>query len=193
MALALLREIFGPDISKSKEEVLALDLKSVLKSGVSSTIQIRAQISSKHIEVNLSESDMKGYAAEVALLLVKETHNASRKQPFLQAKAIIFHLAENISKTAQSQIRSFLENSEGRYKVIFCCSDVSNKLQILKPICRVIHLPLPSNMEIVGVLNFIAEQEDIELPHILAQTIAENSKNCLRQAIRSFEATWLAE
>ncbi|EOY23966.1 ATPase family associated with various cellular activities (AAA) [Theobroma cacao] len=197
MALALLRENFGLDILETREQVQALDLESVLKRGLTSSIQITVQASAKHIEVDLSESDIRGYATEVALLIIKETHNALTKQPPLQhnlenAKAIVFHQAEKLSKNAQPQIRRFLENSKGQYKVIFCCSDIC-KLQILTPLCRVIHLPPPPNKEIVGVLNFIAKQEDIELPHTLAQTIAENSNHCLRQAIRSLEATWLAD
>ncbi|RZC57259.1 hypothetical protein C5167_004564 [Papaver somniferum] len=41
-----------------------------------------------------------------------------------------------------------------------------------------------------GVLKFIAEKECIQLQTQLAERIAENSKHNLRQAIRSFEATW---
>lgn len=47
-----------------------------------------------------------------------------------------------------------------------------------------------SVLQIVETLNFIAKQEDIELPYQLAKKIAEKSKHCLQQAIRSFEATW---
>ncbi|KAJ6933153.1 hypothetical protein NC651_008541 [Populus alba x Populus x berolinensis] len=43
---------------------------------------------------------------------------------------------------------------------------------------------------IVEVLHFIAKKQDIELPDQLASNIAEKSKRCLQQAIRSFEATW---
>ncbi|KAK6140475.1 hypothetical protein DH2020_025788 [Rehmannia glutinosa] len=45
-------------------------------------------------------------------------------------------------------------------------------------------------LEILEVLGFIAKREGIEIPHQLAYKIAINSKNNLRQAIRSFEATW---
>ena len=47
-------------------------------------------------------------------------------------------------------------------------------------------------LKIAKVLEFIAKQEEIELPHQLAEKIANNSKNNLRQAIHSFEATWKA-
>lgn len=44
--------------------------------------------------------------------------------------------------------------------------------------------------QIVEVLELIAKQESINLPRELAEKIVGNSKNNLRQAIRSFEATW---
>ncbi|KVH88086.1 DNA polymerase III, clamp loader complex, gamma/delta/delta subunit, C-terminal, partial [Cynara cardunculus var. scolymus] len=47
-----------------------------------------------------------------------------------------------------------------------------------------------STFQIIEVLEFIAKKEEIELPKQLAERIAINSKNNLRQAIRSFEATW---
>ncbi|KZV31600.1 Replication factor C subunit [Dorcoceras hygrometricum] len=65
-----------------------------------------------------------------------------------------------------------------------------SKLQPIKPLCTVVQLLEPSNEEIVEVLMFIAKKEGIQLPRQLANKIANSSKNNLRQAIRSFEATW---
>ncbi|KAM0002156.1 hypothetical protein Hdeb2414_s0339g00871931 [Helianthus debilis subsp. tardiflorus] len=47
-----------------------------------------------------------------------------------------------------------------------------------------------SCFQIVEVLELIARKEKIELPRQLAERIAINSKKNLRQAIRSFEASW---
>lgn len=43
------------------------------------------------------------------------------------------------------------------------------------------------------MLEYIADQEGIELPRHLAERVAENSKQNLRQAIRSLEASWQAK
>lgn len=40
------------------------------------------------------------------------------------------------------------------------------------------------------VLEFIAKQQGFDLSKRLAERIADNSKNNLRQAIRSLEASW---
>ncbi|URD77808.1 hypothetical protein MUK42_03531 [Musa troglodytarum] len=45
-------------------------------------------------------------------------------------------------------------------------------------------------LKIIEVLEFIARQESIDLPHHMARRFAETSKHNLRQAIRSFEASW---
>ena len=47
-----------------------------------------------------------------------------------------------------------------------------------------------SILQIIEVLEFIAKHEAIELPPKLAENIAEKAKHNVRQAIRSFEATW---
>ncbi|XP_026377679.1 replication factor C subunit 3-like [Papaver somniferum] len=104
--------------------------------------------------------------------------------------AIIIHEADKLSRDAQLYIKWLMErNNQGCTKVFFCCSETS-RLQHLRSISTVIQLFPPSNKEIVEVLKFIAEKECIQLQTQLAERIAENSKHNLRQAIRSFEATW---
>ncbi|GFZ02707.1 hypothetical protein Acr_15g0013150 [Actinidia rufa] len=104
---------------------------------------------------------------------------------------IILNEADKLSADALVYIKWQLERQRGCSKVFFCCTDAS-KLQPIIPLCTIVKLLPPSNEEIVEVLEFIAKQEEIELPHQLAEKIANNSKNNLRQAIRSFEATWQA-
>ncbi|XP_070021845.1 replication factor C subunit 3-like [Nicotiana sylvestris] len=103
--------------------------------------------------------------------------------------AIILGEADKLSTDALLYTKWMLERYTGCYMVFFCCSDIT-KLQPIKSICKVVHLQKPSDDEIADVLEFIAKQEGIELPHKLAAQIASNSKSNLRQAIRSFEATW---
>ncbi|TXG62428.1 hypothetical protein EZV62_009422 [Acer yangbiense] len=103
--------------------------------------------------------------------------------------AIILCEADKLSTDALLYIRWIIERYKGFNKVFFCCSDVS-KLQPIKSLCTLVQLLPPSKQEIVQVVEFIAKQQGIELPHKLAEKIADNSKNNLRQAIRSFEASW---
>ncbi|XP_073288555.1 replication factor C subunit 3-like isoform X2 [Primulina huaijiensis] len=187
MIWALLREAFGPDKVQAREESKEFQLKG---EAVSSVL-VNWMASTQHIEVNISE--LKGYEKHILVELIKE-ENEMLSNKTLQCtqencKAIILYEADKLSTDALIYIKWILGKFKGCNKVFFCCRDMS-KLLPLKPLCTVVQLLEPSNEEIVKVLMFIATQEGIELPQQLANKIANMSKNNLRQAIRSFEATW---
>ncbi|XP_075510946.1 uncharacterized protein LOC142546870 isoform X3 [Primulina tabacum] len=187
MIWALLREAFGPDKVQAREESKEFHLKG---EAVSSVL-VNWMVSTQHIEVNISE--LKGYEKHILVELIKE-ENEMLSNKTLQCtqencKAIILYEADKLSTDALIYIKWILGKFKGCNKVFFCCRDMS-KLLPLKPLCTVVQLLEPSNEEIVEVLMFIATQEGIELPQQLANKIANMSKNNLRQAIRSFEATW---
>ncbi|KAF5950240.1 hypothetical protein HYC85_012233 [Camellia sinensis] len=189
MIWALLRESYGEDKVQTKEELK----KFVLKGEVVSSIKVSVKISPQHVEVNLSE--VKGYEKHVIVELMQETINRLAKKALQcnkdNCRVIILYEADKLSADALLYIKWQLGKHKGCSKVFFCCSDAS-KLQPIMSLCTVVKLLPPSNEEIVEVLEFIAKQEGIELPHQLADKIAINAKNNLRQAIRSLEATWQA-
>ncbi|KAI3444886.1 hypothetical protein Pfo_001551 [Paulownia fortunei] len=186
MIWALLREAFGQDKVQARVECK----KFYLKGEAVGSILVNLMVSPQHVEVNLSE--LKGYEKHVIVELIKEKNQMSDTTlPCNQvnSKAIILHEADKLSTDALSYIKWMLEKFKGCNKVFFCCSD-AKKLQPIMPLCTYVQLLEPSIKEILEVLAFIAKQEGIQLPHQLAYKIANNSKNNLRQAIRSFEATW---
>ncbi|KAK1401401.1 ATPase family associated with various cellular activities [Heracleum sosnowskyi] len=180
MILAFLREIFGADEIEAKEECMEF----YMKGEALSSIKVNVKRSSHHVELNISE--LRGYEKHVIVKLINEKYNKSSDSVY---EAIVLSEADKLSIDALLYIKWILDKYNGRNKVFFCCNDVS-KLQPIKTLCRVIKLLPPSNQEIMEVLDFIAKQEGIELAIKLAETITNNSKNNLRQAIRSFEATW---
>uniref|UniRef100_A0A0E0IWW1 Replication factor C C-terminal domain-containing protein n=1 Tax=Oryza nivara TaxID=4536 RepID=A0A0E0IWW1_ORYNI len=68
----------------------------------------------------------------------------------------------------------------------------SHHVEAVRHLCKVVTLKPPSSDEIIKVLEYIAVQESIDLPRDIARRITMSSGNNLRQAIRSFEATWKA-
>ncbi|KAL8042488.1 hypothetical protein ABFX02_09G054400 [Erythranthe guttata] len=188
MIWALLREAFGEDKVQAREECK----KFYLKGEAVGSIFVNLLVSPQHVEVNLSE--LKGYEKHIIVELIKEKNNIPSDTTTLNCngdncKAIILHEAEKLSTDALSYIKWMLERFKGCNKVFFCCSD-AKKLQPIVPLCTYVQLLEPSVEEILEVLAFIAKREGIQLPQQLAYKIAINSKNNLRQAIRSFEATW---
>ncbi|RVX14468.1 hypothetical protein CK203_017292 [Vitis vinifera] len=131
--------------------VSGFELEMVLLGGPIPSIQINAQVSSKHIEVDLSE--LKSYAAHVVVELIKEhtlfSHDNTNNQ------AIVLYGAGMLSMNDQLQIQSCLETYKGHYKVYFCSSGAS-KLQHIESLCTVIQILPPSKEQIIKVLEFIA-------------------------------------
>ncbi|XP_042402243.1 replication factor C subunit 3-like isoform X1 [Zingiber officinale] len=193
MILATLREMFGSENVKVKMELRKFELKGEFVS----SIEISMGTSSRHVEVNLS--DMHGYEKYVLVTLINESHISSEKHVICDGRncrVIVIHDADNLSTDAQHYVSWLMEKYQGCNKIFFCCSEAS-KLHIIEPLCKTVKLQPPSDDEvikhvfqIVQVLEFIGNQESIYLPKHMSKIIAENSKNNLRQAIRSFEASW---
>ncbi|XP_027157763.1 replication factor C subunit 3-like [Coffea eugenioides] len=187
MIWAFLREAFGEDRVEAREE----SRKFVLKGEAVSSINVNIKHSSMHVEINLSE--LRGYEKHVIVELIKEKSDKSSSEALQcnpdNCRAIILYEVDKLPTEALLYIKWLLERYKGCNKLFFCCSDAS-KIHPLTSLCTLVQLLPPSTEEIIKVLEFIAQQEGITLPHQLAAKIAKSSKNNLRQAIRSFEATW---
>ncbi|XP_074586280.1 replication factor C subunit 3-like [Curcuma longa] len=186
MILATLREMFGAENVKVKMELRKFELKGEFVS----SIEISMGTSSRHVEVNLS--DLHGYEKYVLVTLINESHISSGKHVICDGRncrVIVIHDADKLSTDAQHYVSWLMEKYQGCNKIFFCCSEAS-KLHIIEPLCKTVKLQPPSDDEIVQVLEYIGSQESIYLPKHISKIIAENSKNNLRQAIRSFEASW---
>ncbi|KAL3537190.1 hypothetical protein ACH5RR_000556 [Cinchona calisaya] len=187
MIWAFLSEAFGEDRVQAREE----SKKFILKGESVGSINVNMMKSSKHVEINLSE--LRGYEKHVIVELIKEKSNKSSNKSLQcnldNCRAIILYDVDKLPTEAIIYIKWVLEHYKGCNKLFFCCTDAS-KIQPLTSLCTLVQLLRPSTKEITDVLEFIAQKEEIKLPHQLAVKIARSSKNNLRQAIRSFEATW---
>ncbi|KAF7056100.1 hypothetical protein CFC21_063541, partial [Triticum aestivum] len=186
MVLALLREAFGPHNLQVQEHSKRIELKGE----IARHIDVKIKISGHHVEVNLA--DLHGYENHVITTLLNESilppHSIC---DHTNCKVIVVHDADRLSSDFQHYIGWFLGRYAGCNKIIFCCSDSSN-LEAVKHLCKVVTLQPPSFEEMIKVLEFIAMKEGIDLPRGISSRIAVSASNNLRQAIRSFEATWRA-
>ncbi|XP_061372448.1 uncharacterized protein LOC133314917 [Gastrolobium bilobum] len=186
MIRAMLREVFGADRVQVIEECKDFNWKGEMIDN----LQVRINKSLHHVEVNLSET--KGYEKHVIVDLFKETYgkiiNNSMPCTPENCQAIILYEAEKLSRESLLYIKWLLEKYKGCNKVFFCCSDGS-KLQLVKPLCTIVRLSSPSSQEIVKILEYIGKEEGIKLSPDLVKKIILRSRNNLRQAIRSLEAT----
>ncbi|KAF4388140.1 hypothetical protein G4B88_021836, partial [Cannabis sativa] len=184
MIWAMLRELFGHDsLHQASEEFRVFSLQGEEVG----SIKVLVKNCPRLLEINIS--DIKGYEKHVIYELIME--GVSHKNPSLPCKPLPDNCrVDKLSSDAILYIKWLLERYNVCNKIFFCCSDAS-KLQALKTTCTVVQLLPPSRTEIIKVLKLIADKEEIDLPDKLAEKITDASKKNLRQAIRSFEATWL--
>ncbi|XP_071931550.1 uncharacterized protein [Coffea arabica] len=206
MIWAFLREAFGEDrVEGEAVSSINVNIKHLSKHVEINLSELRGY--EKHVIVELikekgDKSSSKALQCNpdncrgTARILFNEsnstTSNARQNDfPFFihTYAAIILYKADKLPTEALLYIKWLLERYKGCNKLFFCCSDAS-KIHPLTSLCTLVQLLPPSTEEIIKVLEFIAQQEGITLPHQLAAKIAKSSKNNLRQAIRSFEATW---
>ncbi|XP_015697150.2 replication factor C subunit 3-like isoform X4 [Oryza brachyantha] len=186
MVSALIRDALAPDGLKTEEIIKRFELKGE----IAKHIDIRVKISGHHVEVNLA--DIHGYEKHVITTLLNESIPSPNSIcSHANCRVIVVHDADKLSYDLQHYIGWFLGRYVGCNKIMFCCSDASN-LEDVRHLCKVVTLKPPSFDEIIKVLEYIAVQEGIDLPHDIARRITMSAGNNLRQAIRSFEATWKA-
>ncbi|CAK8569293.1 unnamed protein product [Lathyrus sativus] len=187
MIRAMLREVFGDDGVQVTEEYKDFSLKGEMVEN----LQLRMQKSLHHVEVNLSEA--KGYEKHVIVELFKETYgkviNSSLPCSPENCQAIILYEAEKLSLESVLYIKWMVEKYKGCNKLFFCCSDES-RLQPIQSHCTTVRLSSPSTQQIVKILEYIVQEEGIKLSRESIKKIILRSKNNLRQAIRSLEATY---
>lgn len=187
MIRAMLREVFGADGVQVTEEYKDFSLKGEMVEN----LKLRVQKSLHHVEVNLSEA--KGYEKNVIVELFKETYgkviNSSLPCSPENCQAIILYEAEKLSLESVLYIKWLVEKYKGCNKLFFCCSDES-RLQPIQSYCTTVRLSSPSTQQIVKILEYIVQEEGIKLSHGSIKSIVLRSKNNLRQAIRSLEATY---
>ncbi|CAL5205719.1 unnamed protein product [Lathyrus oleraceus] len=187
MIRAMLREVFGADGVQVTEEYKDFSLKGEMVEN----LQLRVQKSLHHVEVNLSEA--KGYEKHVIVELFKETYgkviNSSLPCSPENCQAIILYEAEKLSLESVLYIKWMVEKYKGCNKLFFCCSDES-RLQPIQSHCTTVRLSSPSTQQIVKILEYIVQEEGIKLSRESIEKIILRSKNNLRQAIRSLEATY---
>uniref|UniRef100_A0A0E0MB36 Replication factor C C-terminal domain-containing protein n=1 Tax=Oryza punctata TaxID=4537 RepID=A0A0E0MB36_ORYPU len=186
MVSALIRDAFATDSLKIEERTKRFELNGE----IAKHIDIRVKISCHHVEVNLA--DIHGYEKHVITTLLNESIPSPNSTcSHANCRVIVVHDADKLSSDLQHYIGWFLGRYVGCNKIMFCCSDASN-LEAVKHLCKVVTLKPPSSDEIIKVLEYIAVQESIDLPRDIARRITMSAGNNLRQAIRSFEATWKA-
>jgi len=155
--LALLRELFGSGVEKTKVNHKAFKVKS-------KNIEIATIGSNYHIEINPSDvGNNDRHVVQEVIKEIAQTHsvNAQHHHPF---KIVVLNEVDRLSKAAQNALRRTMEIYMSTCRIIMCCESASRVTAPLKSRVLAIRVPSPTHKEICDVLQTITTKEGLKLP-----------------------------
>lgn len=180
--MCLLQELYGPGVEKLRNEMMQFTTPSHKK------IEIMSIGSNYHIEVN--PSDVGIYDRVVVTEMIKQIAQTQQIDPECQRefKTIVLSEVDELTKDAQHALRRTMEKYVATCRLILCVNSTSRVIPAVKSRCLSIRVAAPSVNEIVGILQNICSNEELELPSELAKRLAEKSNRNLRRAILMLQA-----
>lgn len=185
--ISVLQKVFGNGVHKVKVE------QKTFKVSKSKSIEMQIVNSSYHIEINPQEAGI--YDRVIVQDVIKDiasshtiNSESSRSKGF---KVVFLKEVDQLTRTAQAGLRRTMEKYMSTCRLILCCENVSKVIDPLRSRCLAIRVPAPKEPEIVKVLNYVAGQEGVKLPPVLADRIAKECDRNLRKAILMFETCFV--
>lgn len=187
--MALLREIFGPSAWKVVQE------KRIYIGKSGDKVSTLVTSSPYHVEVEVG--DLGDDPRTILPNLFKDITRTLETSGMIDNnggnygidfRVLVLYKADKLSSDAQHIIRWLMDRYGDTCKLLLCCTNARNVVDSVKSRCQIIDVNPPSVEQIVGVLEQIAEKEDIQLSRSFALHIATDSNKNLRHAIESLEA-----
>ncbi|BEJ14706.1 hypothetical protein CspHIS471_0404730 [Cutaneotrichosporon sp. HIS471] len=180
--MATLRELYGPGVEK-----LRIDQR-VFVTPSNRKLDVNVVQSNYHIE--LTPSDVGMYDRVVIQDILKEI--AQTQQVDLNAKqkfkVVIINEADALTRDAQAALRRTMEKYMTNMRLIMCANSTSKIIAPIRSRCLLVRVAAPTDEEMTGVLNHVAEKERFVLPAAAAEQITSASDGNLRKALLVLEA-----
>jgi len=103
-------------------------------------------------------------------------------------KLIFIEECETLSRQAQEELRTPLEDYSHMAKIIFACNDDSNIIPAIKSRCITFNFNPISSDDMKKRLQIIIDNEKVEIDNDNLETICEKSRGDLRKAINLLKA-----
>ncbi|KAF9678292.1 hypothetical protein SADUNF_Sadunf07G0019800 [Salix dunnii] len=178
LAMALIGEIFG-DACWNEQRGAAQVAVPITSSAHHVEINVNSEPNAKKALMGLVKEISNTYA------ITPDVSNANFKPDY---KVLVLYEVDKAPENIQPLIKWIMDCYTDACKLILCCEDDSDILEIVKNRCKVIKVDAPVTHEIMEVLIQIARKEEFDLPMNFAAKIAAKSKQNLRKAIMALEA-----
>lgn len=185
LALAVLREIFGPSVEKVKVEGKTWKLEQGERK---IEVELTTVSSNYHVEMNPSDVGTKDrYVVQEVIKEMAKSRpiDAVGQQGF---KVLLLNEVDRLSKEAQHGLRRTMEKYSQACRLILICNSVSKVLDAVRSRCLPVRVPAPSPEQVEELLVEVARREKLVLPPELAGRVALHSERNMRRALLSLEA-----
>jgi len=178
----LLRELFGPGVSKLK-----VDQRVFL---TPSRRKVDVNIVSSNYHLELTPSDAGNYDRLVIQDILKEiaqtqTVDMAARHRF---KAVVINEADALSRDAQSALRRTMEKYMSNLRLILCATSTSKIIAPIRSRCLLMRVGAPSLAEMSSVLRHVATKEKFNISEGVAEKIFADSKGNMRKALLVLES-----
>ncbi|KAK0542571.1 Replication factor C (RF-C) subunit [Tilletia horrida] len=180
--MCLLRELFGPGVTKLK-----VDQRVFL---TPSRRKVDVNIVSSNYHLELTPSDAGNYDRLVIQDILKEiaqtqTVDIAARHRF---KAVVINEADALSRDAQSALRRTMEKYMGNLRLILCANSTSKIIAPIRSRCLLMRVGAPNLAEMGTVLRFVAQKERFAVSDSAVERIYADSKGNMRKALLVLEA-----
>ena len=185
LALAVLREIFGPSVEKVKVEGKTWKLE---QGDRKIEVELTTLSSNYHVEMNPSDVGTKDrYVVQEVIKDMAKSRpiDAAGKQGF---KVLVLNEVDKLSKEAQHGLRRTMEKYSQACRLILICNSVSKVLDAVRSRCLPIRVAAPSDETVEALVREVARREKLTLPPELAGRVAAHAERNMRRALLSLEA-----
>ena len=185
LALAVLREIFGPAVEKVKVEGKTWKLE---QGDRKIEVELTTISSNYHVEMNPSDAGTKDrYVVQEVIKDMAKSRpiDAAGQQGY---KVLLLNEVDRLSKEAQHGLRRTMEKYSQACRLILICNSVSKVLDAVRSRCLPIRVAAPKREAIEELLFDVAKKQKLDLPPELAGRVALHSERNMRRALLSLEA-----
>jgi len=185
LALALLRELFGPSAEKLKVEGKTWKLEVGSRKV---DLELTTVSSNNHVELNPSDAGSKD--RYVVQEVIKEM---AKSRPLDVTgnrgyKLLLLNEVDKLSKEAQHSLRRTMERYSASCRLVLVCNNVSKVLDAVRSRCVAVRVPAPSAPELEDLLMKVAKKEGLTLPPELCSRVVLASDRNMRRALLMLEA-----
>ena len=199
---ALLRELFGPDIDKTRLQTVEFENGS----GVQKEILM---MSSKfHVEINPSDVQRNDrYAVRTVVQRMSRSKPLNMRAFFRKPEAagggggaakpdakpeanfrvLVITDADKLTAEAQQALRRKMEVHVRNCRMVLLCSNTCRVIEAVRSRCLCVRIGAPTTTQIVKILAQVAVKEGLEAPQELLERIATATGRNLRDALLAFE------